>query len=788
MPAAERLDSPVTTYYVLLGSTLLLLVIGLVMVLSASSVTSLSKSGSSFTVFLEPAALRRDRAAADAGRLPACRCAGGSASAGSCWSVRSPRSCWSSPGSGVSVNGNRNWIELGGQRLQPSEALKLALVLWGAAVLARKRLLLDRWVHVLVPVLVPVGVLAIGLVLAGHDLGTALVLLMILGALLFAAGAPGRMFLFAGAAMAGLVAVMVTSSANRMHRIESWLGGGSCADTLGTCYQSIHGKYALADGGWWGVGLGASREKWSWLPEAHNDFIFAIIGEELGLPGVLVVLALFLLIGWACLRLVTRSDDMFVRIASAATMAWLLGQTLINVGAVIGMLPVIGLPLPLVSSGGSALVTSMLVLGMLMAFARAEPGAAEALRRARRTAAVARSRSCRQARARRLVTTSVLLAGGGTAGHVSPLLALADCLRRRDPATRITVLGTAEGLEARLVPGARLRAAAPSRRCRCRAVPARTWCGCPAGCRSAVRAAADAVRSQRGGRRRRLRRLRGRAGLPRRAPARRADRRARAEPAARRGQPARRPADPVRGHHLRRHPAAARRAHRDAAAPADQRPGRPRRRRARRAPGRGPGRPRPGPGPPDPAGHRRVAGRAAAQRDVRRRRAGACGRPACRCCTSAAPASTCTSSRAGRRPGAAPYVVLPYLDRMDDAYLAADLVVCRAGANTVCELATAGLPAAYVPLPIGNGEQRLNAEPVVAAGGGLLVDDAGCTPGLGARGAAAAAGGPEPRWRSMAEAATPVRRPGRRRAARRPRARRGRSEQAVEHDGSRPAT
>ncbi|GAA4353100.1 putative lipid II flippase FtsW [Angustibacter luteus] len=378
VPAAERLDSPVTTYYVLLGSTLLLLVIGLVMVLSASSVTSLSKSGSSFTVFLSQLRF------AVIG-LPLMLVAS-----------RVPVRWWKRfgwvvligalaaqllvfTGLGVSVNGNRNWIELGGQRLQPSEGLKLALVLWGAAVLARKRLLLDRWVHVLVPVLAPVGVLAIALVLAGHDLGTALVLLMILGALLFAAGVPARMFLFAGAAMSGLVAVMVSTSPNRMQRIESWLGGGSCTEVLTTCYQSIHGKYALADGGWWGVGLGASREKWSWLPEAHNDFIFAIIGEELGLPGVLVVLALFLLIGWACLRLVTRSDDLFVRIASAATMAWLLGQTLINVGAVIGMLPVIGLPLPLVSSGGSALITSMLVLGMLMAFARAEPGAAQAL-------------------------------------------------------------------------------------------------------------------------------------------------------------------------------------------------------------------------------------------------------------------------------------------------------------------------------------------------------------------------------------------------------------------------
>jgi cell division protein FtsW len=215
-------------------------------------------------------------------------------------------------------------------------------------------------------------------VLGGHDLGTSLVLLLILGSLLFAAGAPMRLFLVSGGVAAALVTGLVLSSDSRMNRIGAWIGG-TCTDKLGTCLQPIHGKYALADGGWWGVGLGASREKWSWLPEAHNDFIFAIIGEELGLPGTLVVLGLILVLGYACFRLVARSDDLFVRIATAGAMAWLLGQMLINVGAVIGMLPVIGVPLPLVSSGGSALLTSMVTLGMLMSFARAEPGAAEAL-------------------------------------------------------------------------------------------------------------------------------------------------------------------------------------------------------------------------------------------------------------------------------------------------------------------------------------------------------------------------------------------------------------------------
>ncbi len=377
LPGLSRLESPVTTYYLLLGATLLLLVIGLVMVLSASAVTSLKSSGSVFTVF------RSQLVFAVLG-LPLMALA-----------ARMPPSLWKRLGwpavvltlvtqllvfspLGVSVNGNRNWIGIGSMRVQPSEALKLALVVWGATVLVRKRPLLERWQHAVVPLLFPVGLLALALVLGGHDLGTALILLMSLGALLFAAGAPARMFLSAGAAMGVLVAGLVLTSANRMERVGAWIGG-TCTDTLGTCLQPIHGKYALADGGWWGVGLGASREKWSWLPEAHNDFIFAIIGEELGLPGTLVVLGLFLVLGYACLRLVTRTDDLFVRLATAGAMAWLLGQMLVNVGAVIGMLPVIGVPLPLVSSGGSALITSMVTLGMLMSFARREPGAHDAL-------------------------------------------------------------------------------------------------------------------------------------------------------------------------------------------------------------------------------------------------------------------------------------------------------------------------------------------------------------------------------------------------------------------------
>ena len=372
----ERLESPVTTYYLLLGATTMLLIIGLVMVLSASSVTSYQATNSSFTVFFNQL---RYAVVGVIGAFVASRL-----SLVTWKRVAVPvlavaillQSLVFVPSLGVRVNGNRNWIHIAGQQVQPSEFAKLALVLFGAAVLTRKRHNLDRYLHVAVPLVFPAGAVLLMLVLGGGDLGTSLVLLGILAGMLFVAGVPARMFLLVGSGSAALAATLAMTSPNRMGRIHSWLAG--CVDP-NRCFQTIHGQYALADGGWWGVGLGASREKWSWLPEAHNDFIFAIIGEELGLPGTLAILALFGLLAFACYRLVLRSDDFFVRVATAGVMVWILAQAAINIGSVIGLLPVIGVPLPLVSSGGSALMATLFGLGMLLSFARNEPGCREAL-------------------------------------------------------------------------------------------------------------------------------------------------------------------------------------------------------------------------------------------------------------------------------------------------------------------------------------------------------------------------------------------------------------------------
>jgi len=372
-PLLGRLESPVTSYYVLLGVTCALVVIGLVMVLSASMITSYKDDGSSFAIFLKQLGFAGVGlvGAVVASRLPV-----------PWWRRLAIPALAAAMGLqalvftslGVTVGGNRNWVRLGPFSLQPSELTKIGLVLVGALVFANKRRALGLLRHVLFPYVLPVAAATVGLVLLGHDLGTALVLLGIIGAVLFAAGVPTRLFVLAGAGAAAIAVALTVTSANRMDRITNWMSG-SCTDPDGVCGQSVHGLYALADGGWWGVGLGASKEKWAWLAEAHNDFIFAIIGEELGLPGTLVILALFTMLACACYRLVLRSEDQFVRVATAGVMTWVLMQAMINIGAVIGLLPVIGVPLPLVSAGGSALVTTMVAMGMLLAFARHEPGA-----------------------------------------------------------------------------------------------------------------------------------------------------------------------------------------------------------------------------------------------------------------------------------------------------------------------------------------------------------------------------------------------------------------------------
>ena len=370
-----RFDSPVTTYYLLVAVTAALVVFGLIMVLSASAIVSIGRNDSAFSIFksqLTFAAIgtvalviasRMSVAAWKRLALPVVLAA----------VVLQVGVLLF----GVTVQGNRNWLDLGIIRIQPSEILKLGLALSGALILSAKRRSLHRFSHVLIPYLFPVAAAGIGAVVLGHDLGTVMILGAVVAGVLFAAGVPLRWFGFAGAPFVAMAVAFIVTSPNRLGRFDVWLGRDT--NEYGAARQPIHGRYALADGGWFGLGLGASREKWGLLSEPHNDFIFAIIGEELGLPGTLAVLLLFAGLALACYRLVTRTDDLFVRVATAGIMTWIVIQAVINIGAVINLLPVIGVPLPLVSSGGSSLITTMLALGILMSFARSEPGCADAL-------------------------------------------------------------------------------------------------------------------------------------------------------------------------------------------------------------------------------------------------------------------------------------------------------------------------------------------------------------------------------------------------------------------------
>ncbi|WES65657.1 putative lipid II flippase FtsW [Microbacter sp. GSS18] len=293
---------------------------------------------------------------------------------------------------GYEIAGNRNWIEIGGLTAQPSEFLKLALALWLGYVLYRKQSLLTKWQHVFIPV-VPVAGLVIATVLAGHDLGTAMILfLLVLGALFFS-GVRLRLFVLPALLAVGSVAILAVTSPNRMNRILSFLDEDCLADYYNTCYQPLHGIWGLANGGIFGLGLGNSKEKYDWLPAAANDYIFAIVGEELGLIGCIVVLALFALFAVGAFHIIRRTDDPFVRIVSGAITVWIVGQALINIGVVLRVFPVLGVPLPFMSQGGTSLLSVLLASGVLLAFARTLPE--------RRASAPARPRSARTARASR---------------------------------------------------------------------------------------------------------------------------------------------------------------------------------------------------------------------------------------------------------------------------------------------------------------------------------------------------------------------------------------------------
>ncbi|HEY4703232.1 MAG TPA: putative lipid II flippase FtsW [Streptosporangiaceae bacterium] len=372
------LDRPLTSYYLIIGITALLLGLGLVMVLSTSSVQDLAEGLPPYSDFKKqllgaliglPIMYLAARSSPRLFRAAAYPLLGLSILGLGLTLI---------PAVGRSAYGASRWIAVGPLQLQPSEFAKLALVLWGADLLARKERLrqLEDWRHLLIPLLPGVGLLAM-LVMAGDDLGTTFVLLVIFITLLWVIGTPGRVFGGMLALMGLVMLLLAVTSAYRLKRLTGFVNpqGGP----MGPNMQGIQGKYAVGSGGLFGVGLGASGEKWGYVPESTSDFIFAIIGEELGLVGTLCVCLLYGGLAFAGLRVARRVQDTFSRLGAAAITAWVVMQAVVNIGAVIGVLPITGVPLPLVSAGLSSLLVTMVALGMLMSFARREPGAREAL-------------------------------------------------------------------------------------------------------------------------------------------------------------------------------------------------------------------------------------------------------------------------------------------------------------------------------------------------------------------------------------------------------------------------
>ncbi len=362
------------TFYAILGVTLFLVVFGVVMVLSSSSVEQYAATHDFFgaasrqglyAVLGVPLMLIASRVPARWWRKWAMRLLG--AALVLQLLVFTPL--------GLDIQGNRNWIKIGESfTAQPSEVVKLGLALGIGAIMYVKRDKLDDWKEVFIPIGIA-SMVSLGLVVLGGDQGTAMIMLLLVLGALYVGGARARHLLVGVLAFAVMLPFVTMASSSRRVRIDAWLSG--CTDSNAfqdLCWQPVHGMWALASGGVFGVGLGNSKAKWSWLPEADNDYIFAIIGEELGLIGAIVVLALFVVLAISMMKVIRQSRDPFVKTVTGGVLAWIIGQALVNIAVVLGLLPVLGVPLPLISAGGSALIMTLVAIGVVLSFARDLPG------------------------------------------------------------------------------------------------------------------------------------------------------------------------------------------------------------------------------------------------------------------------------------------------------------------------------------------------------------------------------------------------------------------------------
>jgi cell division protein FtsW len=374
------LGRPMTSFHLVIAVVALLTSLGLIMVLSASGVHSYDEDGSPWAIFGKQLLWTVVGLFAFyiALRMPVRIMRRTAFSAFAITMVMLVLVLI--PGIGHYANGSRGWFVVAGLSMQPSELVKIAFAIWGAHLLAARRMEMATLREMLIP-LVPAAVIALGLIVAQPDLGQTVSLAIILLGLLWYGGLPLRVFLSSLIAAVGSAAILAMSEGYRSDRVRSWLNPG--ADPQDSGYQARQAKFALANGGVFGDGLGQGTAKWNYLPNAHNDFIFAIIGEELGFVGAFGLLALFGLFAYTGMRVARRSADPFLRLLTATTTLWVLGQAFINVGYVVGLLPITGLQLPLISAGGTSTATTLLMMGLIANAARHEPEAVAALRAGR---------------------------------------------------------------------------------------------------------------------------------------------------------------------------------------------------------------------------------------------------------------------------------------------------------------------------------------------------------------------------------------------------------------------
>jgi cell division protein FtsW len=368
----QKLSNPAAPFYGLVISASVLSIIGLIMVFSASSIHSLDTKGSSIAIVVRQLIFL-------AISIPM-----------AIFLARLPMKSWKSlakyglaisivlllivriPGIGKSVNGNRNWISLKFVDVQPSELAKFLLILWASHLLATRINAGLMRVNVLA-LIAPGFLIASALVMWGRDLGTASVIMAILGGLLFVSGIPLRLVGTLTATAAVAIGFFIATAQYRAARWSVFLNPFDPAQYKNEGWQPAHSLLGLASGGIFGVGLGGSRQKWGNLPEAHTDFIFAIIGEELGLLGTLFILALLGTLIYCALRIAMKTSDPFTRFACAGIGVWVAIQTVLNIGSAVSLLPVVGVTLPLVSYGGSALIATYMGIGFLASSALSDP-------------------------------------------------------------------------------------------------------------------------------------------------------------------------------------------------------------------------------------------------------------------------------------------------------------------------------------------------------------------------------------------------------------------------------